>query len=136
MRDLSAGERFEEAALGRDRLRALAEALLHARTDGWLLGASELVLRDAAGRTMRLHRGALTHPAAGEAEPLPSPCPRDRADELAAVRSWLARNRVALVETDHPPAEPVDGGAHLHHLLAALRGADRREGSGPSARAS
>jgi DNA polymerase-3 subunit epsilon len=136
MRGLAAEERFEEATVARDRLRALAEALWRARIDGWLLGAGELVLRDAAGRSIVLRGGSLARPREAEPEPLPSPCPRDRADELAVVRSWLGRNRVALVRASPPPAEPVDGGAPLHHLLARLREADRRDASGPSARGS
>ncbi|HEU4528344.1 MAG TPA: UvrB/UvrC motif-containing protein, partial [Actinomycetota bacterium] len=134
MRELAEQERFEEAALARDRLRALAEALARARTDGWLLGARDLEVRDADGRPIRLRAGAL---AWGEDdEPLGRPCPRQRADEVAAVRSWLGRNTVAVVAADPPLSEPVDGGAELHRLLAALRGADRREAPGRSARAS
>lgn len=134
MRDLAAQERFEEAALARDRLRALAEALARARTDGWLLGTRDLELRDADGRPIRLRGGALAR--GDDDEALETPCPRQRADEVAAVRSWLGRNPVALVAADPPLSEPVDGGAELHRLIAALRGADRREAAGPSARAS
>ena len=119
MDDLAGQERFEEAALARDRLRALAEGLARARADGWLLGAGELALRDAVGSPIVLRRGSL-----GD-DPFPLPCPRDRADELAAVRSWLGRNRVRLERAEHPPAEPVDGGAALHRLLARLRRSGR-----------
>jgi DNA polymerase-3 subunit epsilon len=135
MRDLAAEERFEEAGLARDRLRALAEALVRARIDGWLLGARELRLADVHGRPIVLRGGALGGDALGEG-PICSPCPRERADELAALRSWLGRNRVSLVEADPPLAEPIDGGARLHLLVATLRGADRRDAGGPSARAS
>jgi DNA polymerase-3 subunit epsilon len=130
MRDLAAKERFEEASLERDRLRALAEALWRARIDGWLLGARELRLSDARGRSIVLRGGALRGDAPDDG-PIGAPCPRERADELAAVRSWLARNRVRLLDADPPLAEPVDGGAHLHRLLASLRGADRGEEGGP-----
>jgi DNA polymerase III subunit epsilon len=129
---LGAKERFEEASLARDRLRALAEALVRARTDRWLLGARELALRDADGRTIRLRDGALQRNT--DDEPVPRPCPRDRADEVAALRSWLGRNQVALVAADPPLAEPVDGGGELHRLLQTLRGADRRTDAGPSPR--
>ena len=54
------------------------------------------------------------------------PCPRDRADELAAVRSWLRRSPVRLERADGIVAEPVDGGAALHVLLERLRGNDRQ----------
>jgi hypothetical protein len=121
MRDLAAEERFEEASLARDRLRALAEALLRARTDDWLLGARDVRLTDSGGRPIALRGGTLAD------DPVPVPCPRDRADELAAVRSWLGRNRVALLEADPPLAEPVDGGLELARILAALRAVDRRD---------
>jgi DNA polymerase-3 subunit epsilon len=135
MRDLAAEERFEEASLSRDRLSALVEALVRARTDGWLLGARELRLTGTNGRPIVLRGGALGGDALGEG-PIGAPCPRGRADELAAVRAWLGRNPGALVEADPPLAEPVEGGAHLHRLLGALRGADRAEDAGPSVRAS
>ncbi|HET9724376.1 MAG TPA: DEDD exonuclease domain-containing protein [Actinomycetota bacterium] len=121
MGDLARQERFEEAALARDRLRALAEALARARTDGWLLGARDLRLSDADGRPIALRGGTLAD------EPVPAPCPRDRADELSAVRSWLGRNRITLVEADPPLAEPVDGGLELSRVLAAVRAVDRRD---------
>ena len=124
MRDLAEQERFEEAALARDRLRALAEALVRARADGWLLATYDLEVRDPDGRRMRLRRGALEGNDAEEGVPLPGP--RERADEVAAVRSWLGRNPVRLLRADPPLAEPVDGGAALHRLLRDLRSTDRR----------
>ena len=120
MRDLAAEERFEEASLARDRLRALAEALVRARTDGWLLGARDVRLTDPGGHAITLRGGTLAD------DPVPVPCPRDRADELAAVRSWLGRNRITLVDADPPLAEPVDGGLELSRMLTALRAVDRR----------
>lgn len=123
MRELAARERFEEAALARDRLRALAEALWRARVDAWLL-AARLSVRSADGGELAISRGALDG-----GEPLACPPPPDRADELAAVRSWLARTPPRLEETDAPLAEPVDGGATLARLLAALRRPDRASGA-------
>jgi DNA polymerase-3 subunit epsilon len=120
---LSTGERFEEAALARERLRALAEGLSRARTDAWLVAADRLALRDADGGQVHLRGGALVR--AEPAEPIPLPCPRERADEVAAVRSWLGRNRTRLLLAEPPLAEPVDGGAELHRLLSALRRVDR-----------
>jgi DNA polymerase-3 subunit epsilon len=127
MRDLAGQERFEEAALARDRLRALAEALARARVDGWLLGTAELVLLDAAGHRFRLRRGSLIRGADDEA--LEAPCPRERADELSALRAWIARNDVRVESTDEPFAEPVAGGAELHNLLGTLRARDRSGGA-------
>lgn len=119
-------ERFEEAALARDRLRALAEGLARARADEWLLGSGELVLRDGRGNRLRLVGGSLANN--GPAAPVPRPCPRERADELAAVRTWLLRNPVRVEHVDRPLAEPVDGGGALHRLLGRLHTADRRVG--------
>lgn len=119
MRDLADRERFEEAALARDRLRALAEALTRSRSDGWLLSPAALVLRDTDGHRLVFRHGALVRTP--DEEPLGLPCPRDRADELSALRSWISRNPVRIEITDAPLAEPVDGGARLHGLLRALR---------------
>ena len=123
MRDLAGQERFEEAALARDRLRALAEALARARIDGWLLGTGELVLRDAHGHRLVLRRGGLIR-SAGD-QPVGAPCPRDRADELAALRAWVVRNEVRIETADVSFSEPVAGGAELHRLLRTLRARDR-----------
>jgi DNA polymerase-3 subunit epsilon len=125
MRALADQERFEEAALARDRLRSLAESLARARTDGWLLAPASLVLSHADVGRLRFTRGSLVR--GDDERPLAAPCPRDRADELSVLRSWLARNEVRVEETDVPLAEPVDGGADLHRLLARLRSRDRTE---------
>jgi DNA polymerase-3 subunit epsilon len=125
MHALAAEERFEEAASARERLRALAEALERARRDAWLLGARELAFRDADGRTLAFPGGLIGNAAAG------GPAPRDRADEVAAVRSFLARRPPAVLAADPPLAEPVAGGAELARTLARLRAADpRSEGVG------
>jgi DNA polymerase-3 subunit epsilon len=120
---LAGQERFEEAALLRDRLRALAEALARSRVDGWLT-AGKLVVRDRRGGEHVVERGSL---AAGPADagPLPAPYPRERADEVGAMRSWLLTNAERVVAAEPPLAEPVRGGAELHAMLARLRGADR-----------
>ena len=113
MAALAEQERFEEAALARDRLRALADALQRARVDRWLT-AGHLVLTDAGGRRLAFDRGALTGASAPDepwaGEPIGSPAPRDRADELAVVRAWLRRHPTRVLDCDAPPAEPVDGG--------------------------
>jgi DNA polymerase-3 subunit epsilon len=124
MRALAEAERYEEAALARDRLRALAEALARSRVDGWLVTPSDLVLREPDGGSFRVHNGAFVRSDGLEA-PLGSPCPRERADELGALRAWIARNGPTIESTDVPLAEPVDGGSRLSDLLARLR-ADTR----------
>src|SRR5439155_120274 len=107
--------RFEEAADVRDRIRSIAEALARRRQDAWLIGAGRLTIRDAEGRILRFRGGALeTENQAADAIPLP--CPRERSDELAAVRSWLQRNAVTVEACDRPPAERVEGGAALARM--------------------
>jgi DNA polymerase-3 subunit epsilon len=130
---LAAGERFEEAALARDRIAALADALSRMRLDRWLT-AGTVALADADGRAVRLVRGALdhAHPAVADAPPIGWPPPRDRADELAVVRSWVRRHPARVVACDRPPQEPVDGGAELAAILARLRAA--RDDPAPRAR--
>jgi DNA polymerase-3 subunit epsilon len=128
MTRLADAERYEEAASIRDRLRALAESLRRARSDAWLVGAGALELRLADGTRVGFDRGALVTAGAGGA-PIAVPVPRERADELAAVRSWIARHRPSVAACDAAPAEPVDGGAALARVLARLREAPR-EGRG------
>jgi DNA polymerase-3 subunit epsilon len=127
MDSLAAQDRFEEAALARDRLRALAEALQRSRADRWLT-AGRLVLTDGR-RSLRFERGSLTGAALegqpGAGEPIGSPAPRERADELSAVRSWLRRHPTRVLDCDVPPAEPVDGGRDLARVLGRIRAADR-----------
>jgi DNA polymerase-3 subunit epsilon len=126
MTALAEQERFEEAALARDRLRALAEALERARRDRWLLSPGELHLRDRAGGSIRVRDGALLR--SGDEEPIPSPPPRERADEVAVLRSFVARTPPRLEHADVPPCEPIEGGAELHRLLARLRAPEREPG--------
>jgi DNA polymerase-3 subunit epsilon len=133
---LAAAERFEEAALARDRLRAIAAALRRARQEAWLVGAGRLELEAAGTTRLTLVAGALAR-AGHPADPISLPCPRERADELSAVRSWLARNPVRVLACDEPPAEPVDGGAAIDRILRWSRDPEhaRRRG-GPGAPAS
>jgi DNA polymerase-3 subunit epsilon len=124
---LAEAERFEEAASVRDRLRALAAALHRSRQDAWLVGAGRLEMV-AGGRRLAFVGGALARAGDPDVEPIPVPCPRERADELSAVRSWLARNPVRLVACDAPLAEPVDGGARLSRILGWTKEVDPTRG--------
>jgi DNA polymerase III subunit epsilon len=123
MAHLAGQERFEEAGLVRERLRALADALARGRTDAWLVGAGALVVRDGAAPTpaIRLVGGALVR--GDVAEPLAVPCPRERADELAAVRAWIRANHPRVEACGRALAEPVDGGAALARIQARVRAA-------------
>lgn len=139
MNRLAARERYEEAGLVRDRLHALADALWGARQDRWLVGAGALTLRAAGDRLLRFDGGALreTGPPTSEPQngPIPLPCPRERAGELGAVRSWLARNPTRIEGCDgQPPSEPVDGGAAIARILTLVRALDRPTGVGDGGR--
>jgi DNA polymerase-3 subunit epsilon len=130
MRALAAQDRFEEAALARDRLRAIAEALWRRRVETWLT-AGALRVRAPTGSLLALRRGALT--TALDAAPPPGldpPCPRERADELAAVRSWICRHTPRVEACDVAPSEPVAGGRELARVLRAIRDAERTDRDG------
>jgi hypothetical protein len=114
---LSDAERYEDAASVRDRLRALAAALQRSRQDAWLLGAGRLEVEAEGERRLAFVGGALARAGDTDVEPIPAPCPRERADELSAVRSWFARNPVRLLACETPLAEPVDGGATIARIL-------------------
>ena len=126
-------ERYEEAASVRDRLRALAEGLWRSRVDAWLIGAGLLDLHVDAGQVLHLDHGSLRS-LHGEIDDgaFTVPCPRERADELAAVRSWIVEHRPRVEGCDRAPSEPIEGGAAVARVLARTRGATppRRGGGG------
>ncbi|TMK36508.1 MAG: DEDD exonuclease domain-containing protein [Actinobacteria bacterium] len=130
MDGLAAHERFEEAALARDRLRSVAGSLRRLRIDRWLT-AGRLILRGAAGERLELIGGALARGGEPAPEPIGSPVPRERADELAAIRSWISRHPTRVELCEVPPSEPVDGGAALARILSALRESGRTPGGRP-----
>ena len=119
---LAEQERYEEARLVRDRLRAIADALARGRMDAWLVGAGALTLRDGDGSLVRFTGGALVR--GDGAEPLQIPCSRETADELAAVRGWLRANHPRVQDCGRPLAEPVDGGAAIARIQAQVRATD------------
>ena len=130
---LAAQERFEEAGLVRDRLRALAEVLHRSRQEAWLVAAGDMVVTTGDGLRIRLTGAAVGVDAAASSGdspgPIPLPCPRERADELAAVRSWIsARRDLRIEDVDVAPAEPVAGGRALARVLAAVRAVDAAPG--------
>jgi len=124
---LAAQERYEEAALARDRLRSLAEALWRSRVDRWLT-SGRLLLRGPAGERLELDRGALRVADDHATEPIEAPPRRERADELAAFRAWACRHRVTVEDCDVAPSEPVAGGRDLARILRMLREAAREPG--------
>jgi DNA polymerase-3 subunit epsilon len=115
---LAAGGRFEEAGLLRDRLRALVQAMVRARFDGWFAAADTLVLAGADGARYRFRRGRFE---AGDGEGVTLPVPPGDADEVSVVRTWLAANPVRVVEAGGTaPAEAVDGGRRLRDLARRI----------------
>ncbi|MEA2580347.1 MAG: polymerase subunit epsilon [Actinomycetota bacterium] len=133
MCQLAEQERYEEAGLVRDRLRSLADALRRRRMDTWLIGAGELELTGPGGRVLRFNGGSLD--CEQDPDPAPAaltlPCPRERADELAAIRSWLTSNSVGIrVERcDRPLFEPVNGGKQIATVLDLARAAQLPQAS-------
>ena len=130
MDGLAADERFEEAALARDRLRSIAESLWRLRIDRWLT-AGRLVLRGPRGERLELIEGGLARDGEPAPEPIGSPPERERADELAAIRSWITRHPTRVERCEVPPSEPVDGGAALARILGAMRDLGRTPGGRP-----
>ena len=139
MRSLAGAERFEEAALARDRLRALAEVLWRSRVDRWLTRGT-LTLAGPSRERLTIRGGSLDTSDTSESSdasnasdasrasvtgpgPLGDPPERSRADELAALRSWICRHRVRPIGGDTAPSEPAAGGAALARILRATRAA-------------
>ncbi len=126
MERLAASERFEEAAGARDRLRSLVPALARARRERWLVEAGRLDI-EAEGRRVSFRDGALM--LRGDEAGFPVPIPLEAADEVRAASGWLTSRPVRVVAADHPPAEPVAGGAELARLGRRLKltpiGSDR-----------
>jgi DNA polymerase-3 subunit epsilon len=100
MRTLAQTDRYEEAAITRDRLRSLTRALARQRTADALRHAGRLVLDGPDGSLEILH-GRLVLPedlATLLAAPPPGPGPagRDQIDELLALARWLTQKAGSL----------------------------------------
>jgi DNA polymerase-3 subunit epsilon len=92
MRRLAATERFEEAALTRDRVTTLTRAVRRRRAMDAIRAAPRLVIDSAEGRVELAHgRVILAEDDPTEIEPpnLDLPPARDVADELMLVSRWL-----------------------------------------------
>jgi DNA polymerase-3 subunit epsilon len=141
MARLAEQERYEEAAQARDRLRALVDALHRLRLDRWLT-AGRLSLRTGAGDRIELAAGSLVGAASAGLPadaPIGWPPPRERADELAVVRSWVRRHAPIVDACEDAPADPVDGGAEIARLLERIHASDdhrprRAAARGPTGR--
>jgi len=103
LRMLVERERFEEAAMTRDRLRALVRAIERRRQAAELHAAGHLVVESPDGRIELLHGRLFLR---GEApEPLPPGIPpRDAIDEVLLVARWLRdearRGRLRILEVE------------------------------------
>lgn len=119
MRALAAAARFEEAAAVRDRAAALSRALVRQKRFEQLMGAGRITVAVSGEEGGVIESGRLSAAWAGDVPPLlplpmqspggdaagalrgtraPSPVPRDLADELSCIASWLdaRRERVSV----------------------------------------
>lgn len=143
MATLSAGERFEEAAVWRERLAQLVAGSVRAHRLRTLSSAGLLVAAEpTADHGWDIHvirHGRLV--AAGHAplsadpravvdalvataehiEPAPSPAPAALLEESLLLLRWLDRDAVRLVRCDHPLDLPVHCGGHLEQRLTQVR---------------
>jgi DNA polymerase-3 subunit epsilon len=89
MHALATDERYEEAAITRDRLGALARALERQRLVHAVRNAGHVVLEDAHG-VVELDGGRLVEGMTTPPPPAPNRAPaRDEIDELLVVARWL-----------------------------------------------
>jgi DNA polymerase-3 subunit epsilon len=121
MHRLAEEERFEEAALTRDRTQALAESLRRQRRFDQLRSTERLVVRHGEV-AFELRRGRLTHVWEGmvarptEAQPPDpgplddGPLPMDLADELLCLSRWLDQQagRVAPARVEGVWSSPLN----------------------------
>ena len=101
MAALADQERFEEAALVRDRVRALAEALWRARVDAWLT-TDHLLLRGPSGEVLRLRGGG----GGGGWPGGPTPPPRCPGARPPPPRRPRRAGRGALLDPSQPGHGP------------------------------
>jgi DNA polymerase-3 subunit epsilon len=151
MERLAADERYEEAALTRDRLAALTACIERHRAFERLRSAQRIVVRHADGVAVELRRGRLTRiwvpPTAEEraamlpgqaitaraveavpddpGPPEDGPLPRELSDELRCVNRWLEQHadRLRVEHVDGQWSMPLD---RLPSFSPALDGARRR----------
>ena len=110
MGNLAAAQRFEEAALARDRLSALARALRRQRLLELMTGAGRVVVEAPEGR-VELDAGRLVG-VTGEPVPLvPGPVGRAEVDEVLVVGRWLEERaragRLRLLHAEGELASPL-----------------------------
>jgi DNA polymerase-3 subunit epsilon len=126
MRTLAEQERFEEAAINRDRVAALTRVLRRRQTLSWLStsGRMSVALADGVvtfvdGRLLlgdpQLALGSVVAPTLDldDTSAMPAYLDRRRADELLVVARWLDREvgagRARLLEASGTPSSPRAG---------------------------
>jgi len=149
VRRLAAEERFEEAAVHRDRLRAVVRAAARSQRLAALVAVQELVAArptdDGGWELHAVRRGRLVGAAVSPrgaaprpyveamlatAELVPAwaggPAPVALPEETLLVSRWLALPGVRLVEASSPLSSPARGAAGLGSWL----GGEARSGFG------
>ena len=149
---LAAQERYEDAALWRERLGQLAGASLRTHRLMLLAGTAELVAARVAAdggwdihvlRFGRLaaagHAGAGIDPlpivaalvaSAEHVEPLPAPAPAGLTEEALALLAWLESDGVRIVRSEHGLSLPVHCGGEQSLRLGEVRRARERHSDG------
>ncbi|MDO8731799.1 MAG: DEDD exonuclease domain-containing protein [Actinomycetota bacterium] len=153
---LSEHDRYEEAALWRDRLAQVISASVRSHRLNGLRSVNELVAgipTETGGweiHVIRNGRLATAAKAAPGADPMPviqaalamaeiAPADAVLTEETAALADWLDQPGVRLVQTTAPLAMPMNCGGHLIDQLTTARKASHTavmhvDASGPSAR--
>jgi len=123
MHTLATQERFEEAAITRDRVAALTRVLRRRQTLTWLSTSGRMNVAVADGVVTfvdgRLLLGGpqldllATDPGSDAASTVPAHLDRRRSDELLVVARWLDREigagRARLLEASGAPSSPAAG---------------------------
>lgn len=124
MERLAREERFEEAALTRDRLAALSRALRRNRMLAWLRGSGRMRFLTATG-VVELLDGHLV--LTGDAPALPfdaasAVTDRRDVDELLVVARWIERatgsGEARLLEATTAPASPREGALPSYEIVS------------------
>ena len=152
MARLAEEERFEEAAVWRERLGHLVEASVRTHRLAMLAGTPELVAAvptpDQGWDIHVVRYGRLAaagHAPAGAAprsivdalvataehvEPAAAPKPAGLSEEALELLRWLESDGVRLVRSDRPLALPLNCGGSLVTRLGAVRRAAQRAAAG------
>jgi DNA polymerase-3 subunit epsilon len=140
---LALEERFEDAAIWRERLSALATASVRTHRLAALAGSAEVVAAAPTAdlgwdihviRYGRLAAAGTAEPgidprpvvealvaAADHVEPGRCPAPAGLTEESLEILKWLDSDGVRLVATPHPLALPIHCGGDVEHRLSLVR---------------